>query len=145
MPNNYQQYFKKELEAIIGREITIKDGFSQKQLDKLLNEANIKIPTSLYQYYHTCGKLEINKEHHNLYNPNELEFIDNYLVFMEENQRVVIWGFNKEDLNMEDPIVYQGQENENTEWYPEEMEFSKFIIDAWKFIRGKPPYDRKIL
>jgi hypothetical protein len=145
MLNKYQQYFKKELAAIIGREITLKDGFSQKQLDRLLNETNIKIPSSLYQYYHTCGKLEINKEHHNLYNPSELEFIDNYLVFMEENQRVVIWGFNKDDLNKEDPIVYQGQENEETEWYPEEMEFSKFIIDAWKFIRGKPPYDRKML
>ena len=143
MTNKYQQYFRKELAAIIGREITIKDGFSKKQLDKLLYEADIRIPTSLYQYYHICGKLEINKEHHNLYNPNELVFIDNYLVFMEENQRVVIWGFNKEDLNNEDPMVYQGQENEKTEWYAEEMEFSKFIIDAWKFIRGKSPYDSK--
>lgn len=141
MSSKYQQYFKKELAVIIGRKITIKDGFSKKQLDKLLYEADINIPTSLYQYYQTCGKLEINKEHHNLYNPNELEFIDNYLVFMEENQRVVIWGFNKEDLNKEDPMVYQSQENEKTEWYPEEMEFSKFIIDAWKFIRGKSPYD----
>jgi hypothetical protein len=138
---NYQEYFKKELETIIDRTITSNDGIPKQQLDKQLSEENIRIPDSLYQYYLTCGKLAINKEHHNLFNPDEFEYIDDFLVFMEENQRTVIWGFLKNDLGNEDPIVYQGQENEKTTWYMEDMEFSKFIVDAWKFLKGKPPYD----
>lgn len=43
---------------------------------------------------------------------------------------MVIWGFKMEDSDKEDPVVYQGQENEQREWYSEEMSFSKFIIDA---------------
>ena len=83
-----------------------------------------------------AGKLDINKEHNVLYDPEELRPADDILVFMEENQYVVVWGIRSADLSQSDPQVYQAATVEPLEWYPEELTFSQFIIAMWKWQRG---------
>lgn len=136
---NFKEYYLQELKAILGREINKVDGIRENDLEEILTKKNLVLPQSLKDYYEIGGKLDINKEHNILYDPTELEIIDGYLVFAEENQRVVIWGIPEPDLTSSDPIVYQGQEYQEIDWYSEEKTFSQFIIEMWKWQRNISP------
>lgn len=138
---NFKKYYQKELKAILGRETNKEDGIQESSLSEILTKKNIVLPDSLKTYYEIGARLVINKEHNVLYDPTELELIDGFLVFAEENQRVVIWGIRESDLLSNDPIVYQGQEHEKIDWYSEEKTFSEFIIDMWRWQRNLPPYN----
>lgn len=97
----------------------------------------MSLPVALQEYYHLIGKHPINKEHNRILAPNEIYYIGDYLVFAEENENVVVWGILKSDLQIEDPVVYQGQEyNGKYSWYSEDSTFSRFVIQMFKWQRG---------
>ena len=133
---NYQQYFKQQFASITQKDIEPQDGYSVTELQAIENVFS-SFPTALQEYYYLLGKHPINKEHNRILEPNEMYYIEDYLVFAEENENVVVWGILKSDLQIEDPMVYQGQEyNGKYSWYSEDSTFSRFIIQMFKWQRG---------
>ena len=133
---NYRQYFKQQFATIIPKDIELQDGFSVTELHAIENIFS-SLPVALQEYYHLIGKHPINKEHNRILAPNEIYYIGDYLVFAEENENVVAWGILKSDLQIEDPVVYQGQEyNGKYSWYSEDSTFSRFVIQMFKWQRG---------
>ena len=133
---NYQQYFKQQFASITQKDIEPQDGYSITELHAIGNVFS-SFPIALQEYYHLVGKHPINKEHNRILAPNEMYYIEDYLVFAEENENVVVWGILKSDLQIEDPMVYQGQEyNGKYSWYSEDSTFSRFIIQMFKCQRG---------
>jgi hypothetical protein len=49
------------------------------------------------------------------------------LIFMEENQAVVLWGVPVRDLHADDPAVYQGVNGPQIKWYREQRWCSTFL------------------
>ena len=133
---NYQQYFKQQFASITQKDIEPQDGYSVTELHAIENVFS-SFPIVLQEYYYLLGKHPINKEHNRILEPNEMYYIEDYLVFAEENENVVVWGILKSDLQIEDPMVYQGQEyNGKYSWYSEDSTFSIFIIQMFKWQRG---------
>jgi hypothetical protein len=71
------------------------------------------IPRALFDYYSVAGGHWINEHHDHLRSIEELEWMDDKLVFLDENQRVVYWGIDRPDLKTADPIVWQGVNGES--------------------------------
>ena len=95
-------------------------GFSETDLEKWEEQQQIHLPETLRTYYLSLGKHEaINYSHNRLLRPGpEIGFSqDGYLVFYEENQRVMYWGIKKEDLHNPNPPVYANYSGD--EWNPD--------------------------
>ncbi len=95
------------------------------------------LPRSLDELYRVAGNHPINRMHHRLLPPDEIEAHDKRVVFAEENQRVVVWAFDADD-GSDDPLVWQGQPDPDDSpglvWYPEDRTLSDFIIEMWTWI-----------
>ncbi len=91
------------------------------------------IPVALFDYYSLAGRHSINENHNRLRPIAELEWMEDKLVFMEENQCVVYWGIRRADLGENDPIVWQGVNGEPIEWYAENYHLSRFLMAMWKW------------
>ncbi len=94
---------------------------------------DIVLPESLRTYYSMAGECrDFNVVHNYLVPPSELGLDDDYLVFMQENQSVVSWGFRVSDLKQADPIVWQRNNTENV-WYSEEKPLAPFLETMFEF------------
>lgn len=95
------------------------------------------LPPALGELYRIAGMHPINRTHHRLLLPDELERRNGRVVFAEENQQVVVWAFDVEDQE-DDPIVWQGQpepaEPTGFVWYSEEQPLSAFVIEMWSWL-----------
>ena len=86
-------------------------------------------------YYRVAGKHWVNSNHNQLRSLDAFKLVDEYTIFMDENQVVVQWAIRNEDLTLDDPIVYQGQVVEDGyEWFAEDWTFSRFIIAMWRWV-----------
>jgi hypothetical protein len=133
---DFRDYYRKELKEISGEALGPEHGMDPAVIDLASAEKGVVIPAALRDYYLVAGHHEINREHNILYLPDQLAMVDGYLVFAEENQRVVIWGFREDELESADPVVYQSQDPETLGWYSEKMAFSIFIVKMWRWQRG---------
>lgn len=91
-----------------------------------------RLPGLLREFYLRAGRFsEINEAHDRLLPPEELWQEAEWLVFYEENQGAFAWGIKRNDAAMDDPPVFQGvldAETEGWEWYPEHPHLSEFLV-----------------
>ena len=87
-----------------------------KVVEKAEARLGIKLPSSLKCFYLTVGAVpELCSTHNIIFGPDDLDFEDGYLIFMDENQSVVSWGIKKGDLMKADPVIWQ-RNNASDEW-----------------------------
>src|SRR5262245_65958972 len=92
----------------LGRGFTAEDGLPAAVVDEAQRRLGVPIPASLAYYYRRAGRCAaLNAVHHQLYLPSELVVEGGYLLFMDENQSVVSWGFRTVDCHEDDPTVRQ--------------------------------------
>ena len=128
--------YRRALEAIIGRPLFRRDGESEAGLRGAERRLRVALPGAMREYYLLAGAARENREHNRLYRPSELVIEDEHLLFMEENQSVVHWGFPLSPEKGADPEVWQRTNGDTPEWYSEEMPFSVFIIENLAWQRG---------
>ena len=133
---NYADFYNEMVKLILERELTPEDGLSVDQIQAAEQRLKSRLPQALREYYSVAGNLdELNRNHNRLMRLEELEVEDDYLIFMEENQNVVLWGVKTANVYEEDPEVWQGINVTPKEWYSEEMSVSKFFsaMFSWTF------------
>src|SRR5438093_11946484 len=82
----------------LGRGFTAEEGVPPAAVDEAQRRLGARIPASLAYYYQRAGGCTVlNALHHRLYAPSELLIDGGYLVFTDENQTVVSWGFRTTD------------------------------------------------
>jgi hypothetical protein len=119
--------FKSFVNKFLQRELTPKDGISENVITKSESTLEHRFPESLRQLYLTIGNVsELFSIHNKLSSPDQVEIDHDYLIFMDENQNVVSWGFNLEEIENHDPIVWQRNNTEN-KWYSEELTLIEFL------------------
>lgn len=64
------------------------------------------------------------------------------LVFADENQGVVSWGFREADLTEADPTVWQ-RNNDDEHWYDEELSLLAFLTELFDFAIGEEVEDHE--
>jgi hypothetical protein len=115
------------------------DGLPPGELSSAEERLHLKLPRALADYYLLAGGLDLNRQHNRLYPPSALAIMDQKLIFMEENQAVVLWGMELHELSLLDPTVFQACNSLPLEWYSEEPPFSDFILKMWRWQYGLDP------
>ncbi|TDX87283.1 hypothetical protein B0I22_1471 [Epilithonimonas xixisoli] len=108
-------------------------GYSETEILNFEETNNIKLPKVLRDYYLSLGKHKIlNESYNRLLEPNsQIGFSDDrYLVFYEENQGVIFWGINENDLSLENPKIYGNYDaiNLSEEWFEDSPNIEKFLL-----------------
>jgi hypothetical protein len=116
-----------ELFRKVGIELSSDDGYSEEDLEECEERIGCRLPSQLRDYYRQVGKHVINQAHNHLANLSTLGNVDGYLVFLEENQGVALWGIPTSSLVEEDPIVWQGTVSHTHDWHSEELSVSAFL------------------
>lgn len=123
-------------ERYLGRALVPGDGCSEAEIAKAEMRVGIALPAALRTYYLRCGSVSrFNSSHNLLRSLSELTIEDAHLVFMNENQNVVSWGFRLQDLGLDDPIVWQRNNMPSVEWYSEEMTLPQFLDSMFHWYR----------
>jgi hypothetical protein len=135
--------FRSIVEPLFGRPFTAEDGYSGEELDNAQSRAGYDLPKALRDFYAVLGRFDPVMEAHNrIYSPGNLSRKDGKLVFCEENQVVVYWGFNQDEGWCADPSVYQGVNNDEIEWHEESSRISEFLVGMiyWQALWGGLPH-----
>jgi hypothetical protein len=132
----FKRKYADAFKTLLGHNLRQGDGFDPRELAQCEKRLKLKLPRAFREYYELAGKVPINTEHNLLYDPKRLKIWKGKLLFMEENQRVVFWGLDVQEANQADPLVFQANNSEPTEWYSQEKPFSEFILSMWRWLRG---------
>ena len=131
----YQKRLRTLFESLLGRELTPRDGMPH-------TKHWSPMPWRLREYYQIAGRVDsINRCYERLYRPNKLDDEGGYRIFMEENQNVVVWAFKTQDVDQENPTIYQAACLENGElgkWYPQKQPCADWLVGMvyWQVVNG---------
>src|SRR5215831_2100784 len=122
----YRQTF-----ARLGVHLSSKDGVPPDQVAARERKLGLRLPTALRDYYVVAGReRSLNNAHNRLIPLKDLEVHAGKLVFMEENQWVVVWGVAASSKSGVDPAVYQWpiEDGEPSGWFLEHRKVSAFLV-----------------
>ncbi|KAA2267162.1 hypothetical protein F0L68_01135 [Solihabitans fulvus] len=115
------------------------DGVPAEDVNAAERRVGHPMPGSLRALYRTIGACDELLNSHNVFVPVERLAVDGgHLVFADENQDVVSWGFPVEVLGSEDPEVWQrvNDGGEEPPWYSEEKALADFLGEMFDWIRA---------
>ena len=122
---SYQDTF-----ATLGIPLRSQDACSDADIENAESRLAIKLPGSLKEYYLVAGREKRVNQFHNRLLPPEKLFVDSgRVVFMEENQWVVVWGVPAGQDVKADAAVFQGvnRRDKGIEWHPEHDSCCTFL------------------
>lgn len=129
----FKEYYASRFKEIFSSPLQTSDGLGDELVQVKLQQLGLEIPEALAQYYAVAGLHWINKEHNRLRSLEELEWFDDKLVFMDENQWVVYWAISKADLYTPNPTIWQGANSDVIEWEDCGYECTRFIMAMWEW------------
>jgi hypothetical protein len=130
----FKEYYNHRFQKILGVSLCASDGLGDEVVQSKLLEHHLILPLGLVEYYAVAGQHPINSEHNRLLPIEEIFWLGDKLVFMEENQWVGYWGIARHDLAQPNPIVWQGINQETVDWYEEEYKLSQFLMAMWHWM-----------
>jgi hypothetical protein len=145
MAGPFVERFRAIVEPLFGRPFTAADGIPETELDAIAGRCGYELPETLHDFYAVVGRFEpVLSPHNRFYPPGDLTRMDGRLVFCEENQVVVYWGYDEDQGWRTDPPVYQGVNNDEIEWYVEADRASYFLAGMifWQALYGGLPHLR---
>jgi hypothetical protein len=121
--------------ANLGHSLTPRDGRAGSRLRAVEDRLAIRLPKSLLEYYLVAGREQrFNSAFNRLLAPEEWPIDQGKLIFMEENQAVVLWGTAATPEPSDDPPVQgritRAKKNGESyvEWYKEHEHCSVFLV-----------------
>jgi hypothetical protein len=124
------------------RELLPEDGISETEISSCERRVGLRLPSALRDVYLLTGNIDaINRTYDRLLEPDAIWVDEGFIVFYEENQRVVFWGISGITSNCEDPPVYQAVNDSMLEWNQEFSFLSDFLFHQfyWQAVNGALP------
>jgi len=118
---------KEIAESLLGRPLSENDGINNTIIQQAESRLGIKLPEALKEFYALMGNLEIFTSSFECFmTPDELEYEDSMLIFLDENQGVCQWAVNI--IDDEDATVYMVTINDDKPiWHSEEVTLEEFL------------------
>lgn len=143
----YRPAFQKLVPDLLGEPWQEDDGLTDAEIDARLAAApaagqlggELVLPTALREFYRALGNCgDLLETDHYVWDPDDLEVRDGFLMFLEDAGETVVWGLPVENLSLPDPLVHRrstGAEAEEGTWEDEGGTFSEFVTDllVWTF------------
>jgi hypothetical protein len=126
---NFQELYRKSYSAL-GFNLTERDEISDAALRGAEEKIGGRLPQSLRDYYVVAGReTKLNTAFNRLTPPEDWEVHDGKLVFMVENQSVVVWGVGVKN-QPKNPKVFQSPlvKGELNVWHEEHRSCSRFLV-----------------
>jgi hypothetical protein len=121
----------------LDRALVRRDAISERRIAIVERRLGLLLPEALRAYYWVAGRAAaLNTAHNQLLYPEDLGVEDNHLMFMDENQSVVSWGFRLADLAKADPVVWQRNNTAPVEWHSERKSFTRFMESMFRWYRS---------
>lgn len=134
MTEMYLDKFRALVPKYLDRPWRTEDGIPAEELERRLADHDFTVPLVLREFYQAVGGCADLMEAYNYFwDPEELEVEDGYLMFLEDGEESVTWGFNADQLDIPDPLVYS-RDNEEDVWESEEGTFSEFVFDMFQWV-----------
>jgi hypothetical protein len=130
----FQPFYITHFKAIFGFEPDSTDGLGDESVQTRLNHRGLWIPTALADYYSLLGYNRIASQQKHLRTIEELDWSENWLIFMDDDLGITSWGIHRRELDQLDPVVWQGLHGEQMEWAPETLTVSRFLVEMWREI-----------
>ena len=114
------------------------DGCSEAEIAAAEARLGVRIPAAIRAYFLLCGRETVlNQAHNRLLLPSDWCLDVDHLVFLTENQNVVVWGTDISEQS-DDPPILQGVNGNEIEWHPEHARASEFLIVMlhWQAVMG---------
>jgi len=126
--NDYQEIYHRIFETL-GRPLNPEDGIPEAELPVAEQRLGIRIPKALADFYRLAGKADdYTSVFNRLLPPNELSMEYGKLMFLVENQEVVVWGTDALAEPTDDPPCYQATNKEPLAWDCVSERCSIFIL-----------------
>jgi hypothetical protein len=124
----YRQLYRRTF-ATLGRRLTPDDAATDQELLAAERRLKTRIPQSLADFYRLAGRA---RDYTSVFNrmmpPAELTLEAGKLVFLEENQAVVLWGTDANAEPSDDPAAYQETNDEPLVWDAVNDRCSVFLL-----------------
>lgn len=113
----------------LGRRLGPEDQTSEEEILAAEKRLGLRIPQALADFYRVAGKADdYNRVFERLLPPSELSIRSGKLLFLEENQSVVLWGTDSGADPTDDPPAYQATNAEPLEWETVNARCSVFLL-----------------
>lgn len=137
----FAERYRRVVESVLSRPLTPTDGIHESRIRDKMTQLDFPLPEALVDYYQVLGGLDsLNRGHNRLIPWAQLGTIweglqSNLeptpagaacLIFLDENQRVLSWGLQRDDLPHPDPPVFQVTDLGDV--YPEDLSVSEFLV-----------------
>ncbi|MBN1255202.1 MAG: hypothetical protein JXA50_08020 [Deltaproteobacteria bacterium] len=125
----FELFYESHFREIFGSEPEPANGLGEEAVQARLAQRGLQIPRALFDYYSVAGYHWVNKKQNRLRSIEELDWYMDWLVFMDDDQGLVSWGIQRQDLSSSDPLVWQGILGEEIDWFQEDLTLSEFLIE----------------
>lgn len=137
MAESYFESFTRLVPRYLQRPWQLADGIQGAVLDRLLAGHEFRVPGALREFYRAVGGCDDLMEAQNYFwDPDELEIDGDYLLFLDEENERVNWGFQSSALDQIDPIVWRRVNEDPALWSNEEAHFTLFVDDMFDWVFG---------
>lgn len=125
--NSFLRYYRSIFHAF-GCPLSTRAAVPQRTIAIAEKRLSAKIPAALRHYLLVAGReRRLNRCHNRLLPLEDWTMDRQRLIFMEENQRVVVWGVSVRNPAANDPPVWQAVSEEPLTWYREHRRLSEFL------------------
>lgn len=135
MAEPFTQSFRSLIPTYFDQPWQPEDGLSREELHEALRESGVQIPTALEDLYLSVGAVEdLMEAYYFVWDPDELEIEEGYLLFMEDEDEQYTWGIPVDSLDVPDPLIAR-RPNAKGGWVPMDATVSEYFMDyfAWVF------------
>ena len=133
----FQELYQSQFIEMLGSGPEAADGLGEEAVEAKLSQRGLHVPTALFDYYAVAGFHWINTKQNHLRPIDELDWYEDWLVFMDDEQGIVSWGIHRQDLSSPDPVVWQGVLGEEIDWFQENSTLSRFLMEMWRETVGE--------
>jgi hypothetical protein len=115
--------------ASLGRPLRRQDGVPHEELLAAEKRLGVYLPIALCEYYRVAGRAkDFNCVYDRLLSPKDLAVQEHKLVFMEENQAVVLYSTPASQDPGEDPPVFMAANDDECRWDKVNGKCSVFLL-----------------
>lgn len=123
---------KQTAEKILGRALEASEGVDIQSIEVAEKKLDVKFPEALKDFYLNVGKIALFTDAFEFFaKPKQIYIKGNKLVFLEENQAVLSWGIDLQDLTKDTVPVYHspniGDVESEVIWYTEALPLPEFL------------------
>src|SRR5690349_10735625 len=124
---NFQQFYRQLFDSF-GYPLARNSSVPVASLAAAAKSLGVSVPSALGDYYAVAGREKrLNLSHNRLLSIGDWHIDKKRLVFMEENQGVVVWGVSIGNPKNDDPPVAQAVNDDDLQWFQENRRCSVFI------------------